>query len=86
MRETARTAEKKTVRYGKGKNAMKWKRQGDIFEMGKRKVKKRKVRDSEGRNTKKWQINITLDFWFRQRFCRVIKIFWYVNCVTFQNP
>ena len=35
MRETARTVEKKTVRYGKGKNTMKWKRQGDIFEMGK---------------------------------------------------
>ena len=35
MREKARRAEKKTVSYGKGKNTMKWKRQGDIFEMGK---------------------------------------------------
>jgi hypothetical protein len=32
VREKARRAEKKTVRYGKGKNTMKWKRQGDIFE------------------------------------------------------
>jgi hypothetical protein len=35
VRETDRRAEKKTVRDGKGKNTMKWKRQGDILEMGK---------------------------------------------------
>jgi hypothetical protein len=35
VRETARKAEWKTVRYSKERNTMKWKRQGDIFEVGK---------------------------------------------------